>query len=122
MTVGNHCTGSGFEGAADTAHTCGTSTPQLWHQSATTVGRANAQGRTALSHWVEAKAFLPLQALQAGAEPSGSCIASMPWFTRGSSIGIALALIVQLLDPTPLRAVITGQLEQSTAHSLSHLQ
>jgi len=32
----------------------------------------------------------------------------MPWFTRGSVIGIALALIVQLLAPTPLRAVLAG--------------
>ena len=45
----------------------------------------------------------------------------MPWFTRGSVIGIALALIVQLLAPTPLRAVLVGRLEPSGAHGLSHL-
>ena len=55
------------------------------------------------------------------AEPLGGCIAPMPWFTRGSVIGIALALIVQLLAPTPLRAVLVGRLEPSGAHSLSHL-
>ena len=43
-----------------------------------------------------------------GPEPLVSCITPMLCLTRGSVIGIALAVVVQLFAPTHLRAVLVG--------------
>lgn len=57
-----------------------------------------------------------------GPEPSLSCLPPMPLLLRGSVVGVALALLMQLIGPTPLRAVLADSLGSGTPHSLSHLQ
>ena len=39
-----------------------------------------------------------------------------------SIVRVALALLMQLIGPTPLRAVLADSLGSGTPHSLSHLQ
>ena len=108
MACWHHCLGSRSGSNPSAAHGCGLELPQPWDQVSTAVGRCLGQAQADSEPVLQATGSFPLSGLRWSAEPLGSCIAPMPWFTRGSVIGIALALIVQLLAPTPLRAVLAG--------------